>query len=249
MRMPASKPRGPPPHETRLTPHHEFRPDASLASTPVRRFFRPEDLHELFTFGFEALNVLEHARAHLPPEEYATRWSPSRSSSATCRACSEIAFPSPGQVLTSMEPGHYRTTFNYVAHRQREAAFAVELLSAQSFGGFTHEWLVRFAPATLGPAPWEHLLAEAYRCSAWSPSPKWPPRPTRKTRSSPPRSLLASCAEALDNLGCLASRPSSSRCARSTPPASCARASSSSSAAASRTPPPTAPRPPSPRAS
>lgn len=134
-----------------------------VAHTPARRFFRPEDLHELFTFGFEALSVLEQARGHLPPEEYAARWSPleEQFSDVQC-VLREIVFPSPGQVLTSLEPGHYRTTFNYVAHRLREAAFAVELLSAQTFGGFSHEWLVRSAPTTLGPAPWEHLLAQAY---------------------------------------------------------------------------------------
>jgi len=183
-------------------------PTLPLASTPVRRFYRPEDLHELFTFGFETLNVLEHARAHLPPEEYAARWRPLEEQFGDVQSVlREIAFPSPGQVLTSMEPAHYRTTFNFVAHRQREAAFAVELLSAQTFGGFTYEWLVRFAPATLGPAPWEHLLAEAHLALGLKPLADMAAPSDEDDPELAAAFLLGVMRQALDHLGCLASQP------------------------------------------
>lgn len=178
------------------------------SSTPVRRFFRPEDLHELFTFGFETLNVLEHARAHLPPEEYAARWSPLEDQFGNVQCVlREIAFPSPGQVLTSREPGPYRTSFNYVAHLQREAAFAVELLSAQTFGGFTHEWLVRSAPATLGPAPWEHLLSEAQLALGLEPLADIAAPSDEEDPELAAAFLVGLMRQALDNLGCLASQP------------------------------------------
>ncbi|MCY1083744.1 hypothetical protein [Archangium lansingense] len=183
-------------------------PPFPLASTPVRRFFRPEDLHELFTYGFETLNVFDHARAHLPPEEYAARWSALEEQFGDVQSVlREIAFPSHGQVLTSMEPGHYRTSFNYVAHRQREAAFAVELLSAQTFGGFTHEWLVRSAPATLGPAPWEHLLAEAHLALGLEPLTDMAAPSDEEDPELAAAFLIGLMRQALDNLGCLASQP------------------------------------------
>jgi hypothetical protein len=88
-------------------------PALPLVHTPARRFFRLEDLHELFTVGFEALNVLEHAQTHLLPEEYAARWSPLEEQRGDVQSVlREIAFPSPRQVLTNLESGHYRTTFN-----------------------------------------------------------------------------------------------------------------------------------------
>lgn len=179
-----------------------------LSHTAVRRFFRPEDLHELFTYGFEALNVLEHARAHLPQEEYAARWSPLEEQFGDVQCVfREIVFPSPGQALTSLESAHYRTTFNFVAHRLREVAFSLELLSAQTFGAFSHEWLLRSAPATLGNAPWEHLLAQAQVDLGLKPVGDLA-APTEEDDPELAASfLLGLMRQALDHFGCLASRP------------------------------------------
>jgi len=179
-----------------------------LSHTAVRRFFRPEDLHELFTYGFESLNVLEHARAHLPQEEYAARWSPLEEQFGDVQSVfREIVFPSPGQALTSLESAHYRTTFNFVAHRLREVAFSLELLSAQTFGSFSHEWLLRFAPATLGPAPWEHLLAQALADAGLEPLSDMAAPSDAEDPELAAAFLLGLMRQALDTLGCLASRP------------------------------------------
>lgn len=179
-----------------------------LSHTPVRRFYRPEDLHELFACSYEAVKTLEHARTQLPPQEYAARWSPLEEQFGDVQSVlREIAFPSPGQVLTSMEPGLYRTTFNYVAHRHREVAFSVELLSEQTFGGFSHAWLVRNAPATLGPAPWEHLLAEAHVALGLEPLAEMAAPSDEEDPELAAAFLLGLMRQALDTLGCLASQP------------------------------------------
>jgi hypothetical protein len=83
----------------------------------------------------------------------------------------------------------------------------VELLSAQTFGGFTHEWLVRCAPATLGPAPWEHLLAEAHLVLGLQPLAEMAAPSDEEDPELAAAFLVSLMRQALDNLGCLASRP------------------------------------------
>jgi hypothetical protein len=179
-----------------------------LASTPARRLFRPDDLPELHITILETLNILEHARAHLSPEDYVARWGAAEESFRDVEGVfREIAFPSPGQCVVSLEPSLYGSSFNFVAHRLREAAFSVELLSAQSTGGYSHEWLLQHAPATLGPAPWQHLLDEALAALGRQPLGDLAAPSDSEDPELAAAFLLGLMREALDNLGRVASRP------------------------------------------
>lgn len=179
-----------------------------LCSTPARRLFRPEDLAELHTAVLETLNTLEHARVHLSPEDYAARWEAAEEHFRDVESVfREIAFPSPGQCVVSLEPGLYGSSFNFVAHRLREAAFLVELLSAQATGGYSHEWLLQHAPATLGPAPWQPLLDEALTALGREPLGDLAAPLDSEDPELAAAFLLGLMREALDTLGRVASRP------------------------------------------
>jgi hypothetical protein len=179
-----------------------------LSSTSARRLFRPEDLPELHTTVLETLNTLEHARVHLSPEDYVARWGAAEECFREVEGVfREIAFPPPGQCMVSLVPSLYGSSFNFVAHRLREAAFSVGLLSAQSTGGYSHEWLLQHAPATLGPAPWQHHLNEALTALGREPLGDFSAPSDSEDPALAAAFLLGLLREALDTLGCIASHP------------------------------------------
>jgi hypothetical protein len=67
--------------------------------------------------------------------------------------------------------------------------------------------LVRSAPATLGPAPWEHLLAEAHVALGMEPLSDMAAPSDAEDPELAAAFLVGLMRQALDNLGRLASRP------------------------------------------
>ncbi|HZI04831.1 MAG TPA: hypothetical protein VEZ71_12445 [Archangium sp.] len=173
---------------------------------------------ELHATVLETLNTLEHARVHLPLEDYAARWGAAEEAFREVEGVfREVAFPSPGQCVVSLEPSLYRSAFNFVAHRLREAAISVELLSAQATGGYSHEWLLQHAPATLGPAPWQHLLNEALTALGGEPLGDLAAPLDSEDPELAAAFLRGLMREALDTLGRVASHPLFLRARQQTP--------------------------------
>ena len=83
----------------------------------------------------------------------------------------------------------------------------MEPLSPQTFGGFTQKWLVRYAPASLGPAPWEPLLAEAHLALGQKPFAEMAAPSDEEDPELAAAFRVGLMRQALDNLGYLASQP------------------------------------------